>query len=67
MCGMIAARNHFRREPYPSTKRGRVRRRPHATPRAGTFARAGKNKLPERFGRRLAYDAQQGAWEDVAS
>jgi len=47
---------------YPSTKRGRVRRWPHATPRAGTFARAGKNKLPERFGRRLAYDAQQGAW-----
>jgi hypothetical protein len=32
---------------YPSTKRGRVRRWPHATPRAGTFARAGKNKLPE--------------------
>jgi hypothetical protein len=38
-----------------------VRRWPCATPRAGTFARAGKNIfILERFGRRLAYDAQSG-------
>jgi hypothetical protein len=43
MCGMIAARNHFRaRTRIPRRKRGRMRQWLYATPRAGTFARAGK-------------------------
>ena len=37
-----------------------MRRWPCATPRAGAFARAGKNILLKMFGRRLAYDAQAG-------
>jgi hypothetical protein len=44
------SRDHFRREPYPpkrdphggSPRRGRGRTWTFATPRAGTFARAGK-------------------------
>jgi hypothetical protein len=64
MCGMIAARNHFRREPLSLNRRGRLRQWPHTTPRAGTFARAGKSIFAERLGRRLANDAQAGAWGD---
>jgi hypothetical protein len=62
MCGMIAARNHFRREPLSLNRRGRLRQWPHTTPRAGTFARAGKTCDSKRLGRRLADDAQAGAW-----
>src|SRR5882757_4745215 len=42
MCGMIAARNHFRREPYPSTGGAACGGGLMAAPRAGAFARAGK-------------------------
>ena len=41
MCGMIAWRDHFRREPYPWSYGAACGRGISATPRTGTFARAG--------------------------
>src|SRR5438445_8852520 len=58
---MIAARNHFRREPYPPN--GGPRAAVALCHAAGRRVRARRQKrLLGRFGRRLAYDAQAGAW-----
>jgi hypothetical protein len=67
MCGMIAARNHFRREPLSLNRRGRVRRWPHATPRTDTFARAGKSIFLKGSDDGSLTTLRQVHGEDVAS
>jgi hypothetical protein len=41
-CGMIASRNHFKREPYLRETEAACGRELGPTPRAGAFARTGQ-------------------------